>query len=134
MPRLPRSFAAFAAALAVVALPGAAAQPGLAAEGRLYPSGPPHGVAYLRFANLSPDTVKIVSPAAELSLPADDGHRVGEFDPVTPGHCGGNLGKNGIDDLLGVLPIEMRVLDRYPVNKLGFDHSKSSRTFGGCPG
>ncbi len=33
-----------------------------------------------------------------------------QFDPVTTGHGGGNLCKNDIDDLLGVLPMEMRVL------------------------
>lgn len=65
----------------------ATAQPGLAsaAEGRLYPSGPPNGVAYLRFVNLAPGEVTIVSPAAKIVIPADDAKRVGEFDPVTPG-------------------------------------------------
>lgn len=58
---------------------------GLAAEGRLYPSGPPNGVAYLRFVNLAPGEVTITSPAAKIAIPADDGHRIGEFDPVTPG-------------------------------------------------
>jgi len=64
-----------------------AAQPGQAsaAEGRLYPSGPPNGVAYLRFVNLAPGEVTIISPAAKIVIPADDAHRVGEFDPVTPG-------------------------------------------------
>jgi alginate O-acetyltransferase complex protein AlgF len=65
----------------------AAMQPGQAsaAEGRLYPSGPPNGVAYLRFVNLAPSEVTITSPAAKIVIPADDAHRVGEFDPVTPG-------------------------------------------------
>jgi hypothetical protein len=65
----------------------AAMQPGpsFAAEGRLYPSGPPNGVAYLRFVNLAPSEVTITSPAAKIVMPADDAHRVGEFDPVTPG-------------------------------------------------
>jgi alginate O-acetyltransferase complex protein AlgF len=65
----------------------AATQPGRAnaAEGRLYPSGPPNGVAYLRFVNLAPGEVTITSPAAKIALPADDAHRIGEFDPVTPG-------------------------------------------------
>jgi len=57
----------------------------VAAEGRLYPSGPPNGVAYLRFVNLTSQEVTIVSPAAKIAIPADDAHRVGEFDPVTPG-------------------------------------------------
>ena len=48
-----------------------------------------------------------------------------QFDPITARHCCGNLCKNGIDDLLGVLPIEMRVFDRYPVNEFGFYHSKA---------
>lgn len=56
-----------------------------AADGRLYPSGPPNGVAYLRFVNLAPSEVTITSPAAKIAIPADDAHRVGEFDPVTPG-------------------------------------------------
>jgi hypothetical protein len=64
-----------------VAVTGAA----LAADGRLYPSGPPNGVAYLRFVNLAPADVTIVSPAAKITIPADDAHRIGEFDPVTPG-------------------------------------------------
>lgn len=65
----------------------AAVQPGstLAAEGRLYPSGPPNGVGYLRFVNLAPGEVTITSPAAKIVMPADDAHRVGEFDPVAPG-------------------------------------------------
>lgn len=56
-----------------------------AAEGRLYPSGPPNGVAYLRFVNMAPHEVTIVSPAAKIAIPADEAHRVLEFDPVTPG-------------------------------------------------
>jgi alginate O-acetyltransferase complex protein AlgF len=56
-----------------------------AAEGRLYPSGPPNGVAYLRFVNLAPHEVTITSPAAKITLSADAAHRLGEFDPVTPG-------------------------------------------------
>jgi alginate O-acetyltransferase complex protein AlgF len=65
----------------------AAAHPGQAsaAEGRLYPSGPPNGVAYLRFVNLAPGEVTITSPAAKIVIPADDAKRIGEFDPVTPG-------------------------------------------------
>jgi alginate O-acetyltransferase complex protein AlgF len=72
-----------AALLAVLA----ATQPGhgVAAEGRLYPSGPPNGVAYLRFVNLAPHEVTITSAAAKIVIPADDTHRVGEFDPVPPG-------------------------------------------------
>jgi len=72
----------------VVALSAFAASPcgsAGAAEGRLYPSGPPNGVAYLRFVNLTPNEVTIASPTAKISVPADDTHRVGEFDPVTPG-------------------------------------------------
>jgi hypothetical protein len=57
----------------------------LAAEGRLYPSGPPNGVAYLRFVNLAPHEVTITSLAAKITIPADAAHRLGEFDPVTPG-------------------------------------------------
>jgi hypothetical protein len=56
-----------------------------AAEGRLYPSGPPNGVGYLRFVNLAPQEVSVTSPAAKIAIPADDAHRVGEFDPVPPG-------------------------------------------------
>jgi alginate O-acetyltransferase complex protein AlgF len=56
----------------------------VAAEGKLYPSGPPNGVAYLRFVNLTPHEVTITSPAAKITIPADDAHRVGEFDPVPP--------------------------------------------------
>lgn len=56
-----------------------------AAEGRLYPSGPPNGVAYLRFANLTPAAVKVTSAGGTLDLAASGAARVGEFDPVTPG-------------------------------------------------
>ncbi|HML10144.1 MAG TPA: alginate O-acetyltransferase AlgF [Stellaceae bacterium] len=72
-----------AALLAVLA----ATQPGhgIAAEGRLYPSGPPNGVAYLRFVNLAPREITITSAAAKIVIPADDAHRVSEFDPVPPG-------------------------------------------------
>ena len=76
--RLPGRFA-LSALLALAA--GTAA----AAEGRLYPSGPPNGVAYLRFVNMATAEVTIVSPAAKIAIPADDTHRIREFDPVTPG-------------------------------------------------
>jgi hypothetical protein len=33
-----------------------------------------------------------------------------QFDPVTTGHCRSDLCKDGVDDLLSILPIEMRVL------------------------
>jgi alginate O-acetyltransferase complex protein AlgF len=56
-----------------------------AAEGKLYPSGPPNGVAYLRFVNLAPHEVTITSPAAKITIATDGAHRVGEFDPVPPG-------------------------------------------------
>jgi hypothetical protein len=69
------------AALLCVALAGSAR----AAEGRLYPSGPPNGVAYLRFANLSTAAVKITSAGGALDLGTEAARRVGEFDPVTPG-------------------------------------------------
>jgi hypothetical protein len=68
-------------ALCGLALAGSAR----AAEGRLYPSGPPNGVAYLRFANLSPSAVKVSSAGGTLDLAASGAARVGEFDPVTPG-------------------------------------------------
>jgi hypothetical protein len=77
-----RLLCSLAAVAAFAALHWGAA---LAAEGRLYPSGPPNGVAYLRFVNLAPQEVMILSPAAKIAIPADDAHRVGEFDPVTPG-------------------------------------------------
>jgi alginate O-acetyltransferase complex protein AlgF len=80
-----RAFAGIAAA-ALFALVGLSMSPGaFAADGRLYPSGPPNGVGYLRFVNLTSGQVTIVSPAAKIVIPADDAHRIGEFDPVTPG-------------------------------------------------
>ena len=75
----------FGGAALLAALAAVQPSPSVAAEGRLYPSGPPNGVAYLRFVNLAPGAVTITSPAAKIALPADDAHRVGEFDPVTPG-------------------------------------------------
>jgi alginate O-acetyltransferase complex protein AlgF len=75
---------AFGAALGL-ALAGAQWGGAEAAEGRLYPSGPPNGVAYLRFVNLTAHELTITSPAAKISMAADAAHRVGEFDPVTPG-------------------------------------------------
>ncbi|HVC52009.1 MAG TPA: alginate O-acetyltransferase AlgF [Stellaceae bacterium] len=72
--------------LALCAALGVAATSNVrAAEGRLYPSGPPNGVAYLRFANLSAQPVKVKSAGGTLTLTTDGGHRVGEYDPVTPG-------------------------------------------------
>jgi len=55
-----------------------------------------------------------------------------QLDPITACHCGGNLCKNGVDDLLGVLPIQMRVLGRYPVNEFGFNHSKAPKSLKGA--
>ena len=78
---MPQSLIRLTAAVALIALAGRT----FAADGRLYPSGPPNGVAYLRFVNLAPADVTIVSPAAKITIPADDAHRIGEFDPVTPG-------------------------------------------------
>ncbi|HEV2188712.1 MAG TPA: alginate O-acetyltransferase AlgF [Stellaceae bacterium] len=78
---MPPSFGRLVGAFGLIALAGTA----FAADGRLYPSGPPNGVAYLRFVNLAPAEVTIVSPAAKITIPTDDTHRVGEFDPVTPG-------------------------------------------------
>lgn len=59
---------------------------GLAAadEPRLYPTGPPNGVAYLRFVNLSSQTATIVSPNARLTVAADAAHRIRQYDPVVP--------------------------------------------------
>ena len=71
--------------LGVFALAMLCAAPTFAADGRLYPSGPPNGVAYLRFVNMAPAEVTIVSPAAKITIPTDDAKRIGEFDPVTPG-------------------------------------------------
>jgi alginate O-acetyltransferase complex protein AlgF len=71
--------------LSLVAALVVAAATAFGADGRLYPSGPPNGVAYLRFVNLASVEVTIVSPAAKITIPTDDAHRVGEFDPVTPG-------------------------------------------------
>lgn len=76
-----RSLARLVAVLALIALAGTAS----AADGRLYPSGPPNGVAYLRFVNLTSSEITIVSPTAKITIAADDAHRIGEFDPVTPG-------------------------------------------------
>lgn len=68
------------AGLAIVAASGAGA-----ADKALYPSGPPNGVGYLRFANLTSHEVTITSAAAKIALPADDEQRVRRYDPVTPG-------------------------------------------------
>jgi alginate O-acetyltransferase complex protein AlgF len=70
-----------AAGLVVAACAGGSA---MAVDGRLYPSGPPGGVAYLRFVNLTPHEVTVTSPAAKIAIPADAAHRVGQFDPVPP--------------------------------------------------
>lgn len=75
---------AFGAAL-LAALAASPWSPAPAAEGRLYPSGPPGGVAYLRFVNLAPREVTITSPSAKITIPADYTKRVGQFDPVPPG-------------------------------------------------
>ena len=74
----------FVVGLAVALGLAAAASAGFAADGRLYPSGPPNGVAYLRFVNLAPQPVTVVSPAAKIVIPSDEAHRVREFDPVPP--------------------------------------------------
>jgi alginate O-acetyltransferase complex protein AlgF len=71
--------------LAILVLFGLAGIGDARADGRLYPSGPPNGVAYLRFVNLAAADVTIVSPAAKIAILADDAHRIREFDPVTPG-------------------------------------------------
>ena len=79
---IPRLLFGLAALVAVCCAYSGAAS---AADGRLYPSGPPNGVAYLRFVNLTAHDVTITSPAAKIAIPAEAGHRVREFDPVPPG-------------------------------------------------
>ena len=74
----------FAGAVLAAALISGVAGRAEAADGRLYPSGPPNGVAYLRFVNLAPREVTIISPAAKIAIAAEAGKRVGEFDPVPP--------------------------------------------------
>lgn len=77
---LRRFIVCLVAAGAVAAGSGAA----IAADGRLYPSGPPNGVAYLRFANLTAQEATVVSPATKVVIPVDADHRIREFDPVPP--------------------------------------------------
>jgi hypothetical protein len=67
-----------------LALAACAVNAAMAADGRLYPSGPPGGVAYLRFVNLAPHEVTITSPAAKITIPTDAARRIGQFDPVPP--------------------------------------------------
>jgi len=55
------------------------------ADEALYPSGPPNGVAYLRFANMTPQAVTITSASAKITLPANAEERVRRYDPVNPG-------------------------------------------------
>jgi len=79
---IPRLLFGLAALVAVCCAYSGAAS---AADGRLYPSGPPNGVAYLRFVNLTSHEVTITSPAAKIAIPAEAEYRVREFDPVPPG-------------------------------------------------
>lgn len=74
-----------AALLLGAGLLGAPLQPAEAADAALYPSGPPNGVGYLRFANLTPHGVTITSAFGKIAVPADDEQRVRRYDPVTPG-------------------------------------------------
>ena len=53
---LNRMLGGFALSAVVTLVAGAA----FAAEGRLYPSGPPNGVAYLRFVNLAAADVRVL--------------------------------------------------------------------------
>jgi len=73
-----------AALVLVASLSILAAATGVA-EDRLYPTGPPNGVAYLRFVNLTSQPVTISSGTARITVPADDEQRVRRYDPVTPG-------------------------------------------------
>jgi hypothetical protein len=75
----PSSLIGFAAAVALAA--GAA----FAGDEPLYPSGPPNGVAYLRFANLTPQAITVTSASAKITLPANGEERVRRYDPVNPG-------------------------------------------------
>src|SRR5271156_501502 len=82
MPFRPASLIRFAA---VAILAAAAANTAFAADEPLYPSGPPNGVGYLRFANLTPQAVTITSASAKIALPANGEERVRRYDPVNPG-------------------------------------------------
>ena len=68
-----------------------------------------------------------------IPLCAALGERLGSS-PLAASHCSGNLPGNNIDDLLGILPIEMRVLDRYPSNEFRSDHPSSFGGRRGSPG
>ncbi len=81
--------AEFLRTLAALALGGLLAVANIgsvsAADERLYPSGPPNGVGYLRFANLTAHEVTVVSASARIALPPSETGRVRRYDPVTPG-------------------------------------------------
>jgi hypothetical protein len=64
---------------------------------------------------LSADRNQGTSPRISAGTAFPKLHKKGskspQFDPITTGHCRSDLCENSVDDLLSILPIEMRVLE-----------------------
>jgi alginate O-acetyltransferase complex protein AlgF len=73
------------AALLLFAGVSIAAIPIMSAEPQLYPTGPPHGAAYIRFVNTASEDLGIESRSAHITLPAIGERRATVFQPVVPG-------------------------------------------------
>jgi hypothetical protein len=63
-----------------------------------------------------------IAPGARRPLLHREGAEAAQFHPVTARHSGNDLTEDGVDDILDVALIEMRVLRRYPLNQLRLDH------------
>src|SRR6516164_1855390 len=66
-----------------------------------------------------------ISPSASRSMLDRKGAEAAQLHAVAARHRGDDLVKYGVDDVLHIALVEMRVLQRDALNELGFDHCRS---------
>src|SRR5262249_16644306 len=63
-----------------------------------------------------------ITPGAGRAVLDREGAEAAQLDPVATRHRSDNLAENGVDDVLHVTLIKMRVLRRDALHELGLDH------------
>src|SRR5882757_9165979 len=63
-----------------------------------------------------------VAPGPRRAVLDGEGAEAAQLDAVTARHRGDDLAENGVDDVLDVALVKMRVLRRDALHELGFDH------------
>src|SRR5579883_472399 len=63
-----------------------------------------------------------VAPRAGRTVLDREGAEAAQLDPVAARHRGDDLAQDGVDDVLDIALIEVRILRRDTLHQLGFDH------------